>query len=988
MVDRNRSLSSALDLIKRFVENWLQASNAFDRDDLAALVDALDCLKKDAQQKLSMKEATKAGIQSNKRLVSTGGANQGVRRSSRRIASAPRLASAASLFVNEHEAESESSDENNGASPETSAETSSVEHATMVAAVGTSFENASSLGESPIPNLHRAELVEAGHTFEPGTSPSMLCAAAVVNHQYEHTASQSAPALSLSNAQPYQSPFNTTYGVVEELSHSQQQAGIEPPPRASSNGLHQGLAEQDASISQAREMHLQVDDEEELGMHDAASPQFFNDAFEDLFGSSLQNESEMNFTDTSVGYIDVGEAAVGYMDVEEAAVGYMDVEEAIVDNQEQHAADQHHTQSFAQDPIFQSYLDFACRSNFQLPHETSEHTDQVEVRELLSPLVEGTPLTSKLLHGLIYLLVPGPLRVLELDSGVCDEELLPNESLVDNFALIFSQSTNGLSLLVLGDAEKKTLSVMAHTEIQAQENDIFVANLEGFDSDALHKVLRQRPAEIPRGRCLRILQCVHEIGCPYILESLKLAFTQKHEGHPQEAVQQPIVEKLFHIHLYLDRQETQNHLLVARSRYVKYCYFETYLLAVEALRKEKRDGTRENKKISALKQTTSFKLGLCNELPPTPHSDEIHRIYEDFSPVEKKRRAEDMVKNEISKKVAKVYRVEEKCIRRDINRYIREGRVLHYILQGGVVLNPSLLLLFPSFGTSPPSLSTARLGIELKEAEEKSLNKPIEAIWFGKVLQARPGLLEVVPKTILDLISDSPTEALDLHELDANRFRDRPLSFFMKPDSVSREANQDMWSCLGAIKINQANLLVFWESSWHSAPEYHALSASGHKGWLVHARSDDMLLIAWEPTIEKRSSQRSPLSLLYEPAVEIRKNRPGLLGFVATKTILDASRSGKRHLAFLAYWRVTPTTKEHFLHLEKTFSTHRGHIVHEEGDRVWVQWEPTWVLYKDLDGKKQTQLLRLSRDPEKLLRYFHKAVVAYSTLPMVEKRIR
>ncbi|KAL6153209.1 hypothetical protein ACJBU6_08368 [Exserohilum turcicum] len=838
-----------------------------------------------------MKEATKAGIQSNKRLVSTGGANQGVRRSSRRIASAPRLASAASLFVNEHEAESESSDEDNGASPETSAETSSVEHATMVAAVGTSFENASSLGESPIPDLHRAELVEAGHTFEPGTSPSMLCAAAVVNHQYEHTASQSAPALSLSNAQPYQSPFNTTYGVVEGLSHGQQQAGIESPPRASSNGLHQGLAEQDASISQAREMHLQVGDEEELGMHDAASPQFFNDAFEDLFGSSLQNESEMNFTDTSVGYIDVGEAAVGYMDVEEAAVGYMDVEEAIVDCQEEHAADRHHTQSFAQDPIFQSYLDFACRLNFQLPHETPEHTDQVEVRELLSPLVEGTPLTSKLLHGLIYLLVPGPLRVLELDSGVCDGELLPNESLVDNFALIFSQSTNGLCLLVLGDAEKKTLlvlssrpanlpamntlhpkisewrtkhidpyevapyvessllsvwiaeayfcqrpltnvpssrclrlrflgellapsqrdfilgkwgissklaasqqvdtrSVMAHTEIQAQENDIFVANLEGFDSDALHKVLCQRPAEIPRGRCLRILQCVHEIGCPYILESLKLAFTQKHEGHSQEAVQQPIVEKLFHIHLYLDRQETQNHLLVARSRYVKYCYFETYLLAVEALRKEKRDGTRENKKISALKKTTSFKLGLCNELPPTPHSDEIHRIYEDFSPVEKKRRAEDMVKNEISKKVAKVYRVEEKCIRRDINRYIREGRVLHYILQGGVVLNPSLLLLFPSFGTNPPSLSTARLGIELKEAEEKSLNKPIEvkdierltkaeAIWFGKVLQARPGLLEVVPKTILDLISDSPTEALDLHELDANRFRDRPLSFFV-----------------------------------------------------------------------------------------------------------------------------------------------------------------------------------------------------------------
>lgn len=70
---------------------------------------------------------------------------------------------------------------------------------------------------------------------------------------------------------------------------------------------------------------------------------------------------------------------------------------------------------------------------------------------------------------------------------------------------------------------------MAHTDIEAQGNEIFVANLEGFDSDALREALLQRPAEIPRGRCLRILQIVHEIGCPYILESLKLAFAQKQE---------------------------------------------------------------------------------------------------------------------------------------------------------------------------------------------------------------------------------------------------------------------------------------------------------------------------------------------------------------------------------------------------------------------------------------------------------------------------
>jgi hypothetical protein len=45
-------------------------------------------------------------------------------------------------------------------------------------------------------------------------------------------------------------------------------------------------------------------------------------------------------------------------------------------------------------------------------------------------------------------------------------------------------------------------------------------------------------------------------------------------------------------------------------------------------------------------------------------------------------------------------------------------------------------------------------------------------------LQARPGLLEQVPKTVLDLLSDSLSDVLDLQERDASSFRDRPLRFF------------------------------------------------------------------------------------------------------------------------------------------------------------------------------------------------------------------
>jgi hypothetical protein len=53
-----------------------------------------------------------------------------------------------------------------------------------------------------------------------------------------------------------------------------------------------------------------------------------------------------------------------------------------------------------------------------------------------------------------------------------------------------------------------------------------------------------------------------------------------------------------------------------------------------------------------------------------------------------------------------------------------------------------------------------------------------EAAWFGEVLQARPELLEPVPKTVLDLISNSLTHDLDIQERDPDSFRDRPLQFF------------------------------------------------------------------------------------------------------------------------------------------------------------------------------------------------------------------
>jgi hypothetical protein len=90
----------------------MQVSDAIDCDDLVALVDALDCLKKDAEQKLSIEKATQASMGSDWQSTHTGSANQGVRRS-HRISSASQFASAGSLCVTEDDTESESSNEEN-----------------------------------------------------------------------------------------------------------------------------------------------------------------------------------------------------------------------------------------------------------------------------------------------------------------------------------------------------------------------------------------------------------------------------------------------------------------------------------------------------------------------------------------------------------------------------------------------------------------------------------------------------------------------------------------------------------------------------------------------------------------------------------------------------------------------------------------------------------------------------------------------------------
>jgi hypothetical protein len=195
------------------------------------------------------------------------------------------------------------------------------------------------------------------------------------------------------------------------------------------------------------------------------------------------------------------------------------------------------------------------------------------------------------------------------------------------------------------------------------------------------------------------------------------------------------------------------------------------------------------------------------------------------------------------------------------------------------------------------------------------------------------------------------------------------------------------WPCLGAININEESVLVLWENAWYPSRDYHALRANGYKAWLDYALLDDQLLIAWEPSLEKKSTQVCADALLVDFSIELRRDRTGLLGYVAAKDIDDPSSESGKRLAFLAYWKTARMPKQRFFYLKGEFSSHRGHIVHRERELVWVQWEPTWVYYENLDKKVKGILYPLRKNPQALLDLFHQKIVNYSTVVPVEKRL-
>jgi hypothetical protein len=306
----------------------------------------------------------------------------------------------------------------------------------MNAAPGVLFDDPALLpayyeNQAPTEKLYRTAMLQERHAIEQESPSSTLYTTRpVVDGQDERTEVQPVQVHDgASDAQAHQAPStDTQYQAAGDLEYIEHQPGPESPHHSSVNHPRQ-----DATISPCGEF-----DFAEVAMHDLPTPQFFNEAFEDGGFSTLHHGAQT------------------------------DVEEATAYSDEQHWTSQDHTKSFRNDTIVQGYLDLACRSSFRLPHETVEDADCLDARELLSPLVEERPLTSRLIHGLLYMLVPGPLRILEVCSSAFDPEPSPEESPVDDFVAIIRRNAEAVPLLVLGIQSSKTLYILDSETVDLQ----------------------------------------------------------------------------------------------------------------------------------------------------------------------------------------------------------------------------------------------------------------------------------------------------------------------------------------------------------------------------------------------------------------------------------------------------------------------------------------------------------------------------------------
>ena len=87
--------------------------------------------------------------------------------------------------------------------------------------------------------------------------------------------------------------MDTLHQTARNVQTSRSHSEAEFSHQVSLHQLFSDLAESDVSVSPARDIEVENSDSDEMVMQDAFMPQFFNEAFEDLYGSPAQHESQI-----------------------------------------------------------------------------------------------------------------------------------------------------------------------------------------------------------------------------------------------------------------------------------------------------------------------------------------------------------------------------------------------------------------------------------------------------------------------------------------------------------------------------------------------------------------------------------------------------------------------------------------------------------------------------------------------------------------------
>ncbi|KAF1972137.1 hypothetical protein BU23DRAFT_644909 [Bimuria novae-zelandiae CBS 107.79] len=422
------TLSSALTLIKRMVDTWLSGESSPHSGELAAFIDALNLLKNHAYQKLHDDTETEGephihtpSLRSRNVELrpSKRGRNDTERASSRKRAHLQ----SDSLFVNENGPGSDSDQAETGSEQERHGETST--HLQQAIAEQSQLTNRRELSEvmgqlnDPVwqPNDPVGELNDPMWDYLMGAEQGSG------REQSVRLSSPEDVLPMIDVPRPFIEESSNEVGEAAERFNGEDCNG-EAVEQATSTDItqhriqSQNSAELDETGSSTDGSQLDPD-----LLPDPSSPRFFEEAFQERFGSE-------HGTAVNSPALDVIEP-------------------------------EYPPQNFANDPEFLPHLEMARRMGFCFPQERAGSTDETSVRERLSPLLEEKPLNTSLLHGLLYTVLPSPLRIFELCPTPSDHDFPRSEELVEMFVAIVPISEESTTLLLLGDPTAKVLHILA-----------------------------------------------------------------------------------------------------------------------------------------------------------------------------------------------------------------------------------------------------------------------------------------------------------------------------------------------------------------------------------------------------------------------------------------------------------------------------------------------------------------------------------------------